>query len=82
MTRPKSCGEYAGTHAGVNRHRKAWERPCDACREFGNAYQRQRRSKGAAKAKARADAARRNRALQLLVKRHRSEYLDLLREVS
>lgn len=25
MTRPKSCGEYAGTHAGVNRHRKAWE---------------------------------------------------------
>lgn len=25
MTRSKSCGEYAGTHAGVNRHRKAWE---------------------------------------------------------
>ena len=82
MTRPKSCGEYAGTHAGVNRHRKAWEPACEECKAFHAEYQRRRRSSGAPREKARADAARRNRAVRLLIARHRGEFLDLLREVS
>ena len=71
-----------GTHAGLNAHRRAWEPACDDCKAFGAAYQRQRRADGEARDKAREASRRRSRALSLLAKRHRSEYLELLRTVS
>ncbi len=78
MTRPTTCGPQAGTHTGVNTHRRNWEPTCDQCREFHNTYQRQRRANGTPKAQARAAAAARNWAIKRLTARHKAEYADLL----
>lgn len=80
MTRPDSCGEFAGTHAGVNRHRKAWEPLCEACRVFRNAYAKARRESADVAEKARRESAIRHWAIKRLIGRHRAEFGELLRQ--
>ena len=76
--RPASCGDRAGTHAGVNAHNRAWEPLCEACRVFRADYARARRRSGQAREKARQQAALRHWAVKQLISRHRSEFAELL----
>lgn len=70
-----------GTHAGLNRHRRAWEQPCSDCAAFQREYARNRR---ATNPKAREQYLREGRiqreAVRLLIAKHRGEYRDLLRQ--
>lgn len=76
----RSCGPLAGTHAGVNRHRRAWEKPCRECARFAAEYARNRRASGEPRARARRASARRDWAIRALILRHRAEYAQLLVE--
>lgn len=78
MNRPPTCGPNAGTHTGVNAHRRNWEPTCEQCRVFHNTYQRVRRAAGQPQAQARAAAAHRNWAIKRLIARHTAEFADLL----
>lgn len=80
MTRRNSCGEYAGTHAGVNRHRKAWEPLCEACRVFRNAYAKARRQSADVAEKSRQESRVRHWAIKRLIGRHKGEFAELLRQ--
>lgn len=77
-----ACGEKRGTLAGVYRHRRDWDPVCDDCRAAAAAYQRARRAADPeAAVQARRESLIRRRALAVLVRRHRSEFADLLRQV-
>ena len=80
MTRPTSCGEYAGTHAGVNRHRKAWESLCEACRSFRNDYAKARRESEDVAEASRRESRVRHWAIKRLIGRHKAEFAELLRQ--
>lgn len=78
-----TCGDKRGTLTGWNRHMKAWEDACPECRAASNDYQRQRRATNPDAAQQARDASRRRAtAIKRLIARHRSEYLDLLREAT
>lgn len=77
-----ACGEKRGTYAGVNLHRKAWEAPCDECRQAARDYaRRRRRDNPAAAEQARRESRIRSRALAVLARRHRREFADILRQM-
>lgn len=71
-----------GTIAAWSRHHRDGETPCEECRE---GYNRYRREKYANNPKVRASAKianyRRDLATRELIRRHRTEYLELLRGV-
>ena len=55
-----------GTHAGLNRHRKAWEQACPACLAFARDYAKRRRAENPAAAEqARRESRIRNEAIAL-----------------
>ena len=74
------CAPDAGTHAAVNRHRRAWTPLCEPCRAFAAQYARDRRAGGAPRDKARRASQRRQWAIRALILRHRTEYAQLLDE--
>ena len=75
-----ACAPDAGTHAAVNRHRRAWTPLCQECRVFHAEYQRNRRAGGVPRDKARRASQRRQWAIRALILRHRAEYAALLVE--
>lgn len=80
---PEVCWGVRGTVAGYGRHKRTGERPCDACRDAMNTYNRMRQRRWVAKPSTRAaDRDRRRaraRAWAELAKRHPEEYATLLR---
>ena len=73
-----------GTTAAYMRHRNAKQKPCDACREAWNAYQRDRRMdpdvRMATRESERVSRVARYRALSRLAEQHPGEYRALLTE--
>lgn len=73
------CREKRGTITGVNRHNRAKDPLCRACRQARADYMREYRERSAAGKRAvQRAAARRNWALKQLVERHRDDYESLL----
>lgn len=70
-----------GTYAGFQVHRKEGKRPCGACRDAYNTYQRGFRNQGDYKQQERRLNSARSKALWRLAARHRTEFRDLVNQV-
>ena len=78
-----TCGDGVGTLAGWNRHMRAWEVPCPACRDAKTTYTRVWRQRNPrARETARQASARRAWAVKRLIAANESQYRDLLREAA
>lgn len=79
--RDMACGEKWGTITGAHRHRRAGQKPCDACLDAENAYRRRwRELNPRARTTEERDWNRaRQRTLTELAALHREEYQTLFR---
>lgn len=76
-----ACGDKVGTLAGVNRHRRAWDEACEACKAAAADYARERRrNKPEVAAQARRESRVKHWAIKRLIGRHRAEFTELLRQ--
>lgn len=71
-----------GTRSGYYAHRRQGTKPCQECRNAINQYVREYRKKKDPKSRGREGEKRRRQAMSVLRDRHRSEYEQILKELT